>query len=128
MFVRNLTFRIPYIHYYKYPYTHEMLRASKDNFERETLEKNKIDSSTIFIFDSSNSFTLTLSIDISLRGTLAKSLSHHTHICEKVFWCLGSCSEGTNSFWLIQRAIAGSGKLEKTRFDITLLEQESWKA
>ena len=31
------------------PYTHEMQRASRENFERETLEKNKIDSSTIFI-------------------------------------------------------------------------------
>ena len=31
------------------PYTHEMLRASRGNFERETLEKNKIDSSSIFI-------------------------------------------------------------------------------
>ena len=30
------------------PYTHEMERASRENFERETLEKNKIDSSTIF--------------------------------------------------------------------------------
>ena len=30
------------------PYTHEILRASKENFERETLEKNEIDSSTIF--------------------------------------------------------------------------------
>ena len=31
------------------PYTHERKRASKENFERETLEKNKIDSSSIFI-------------------------------------------------------------------------------
>ena len=30
------------------PYTHERKRASRENFERETLEKNKIDSSTIF--------------------------------------------------------------------------------
>ena len=30
------------------PYTHEILRASRENFERETLEKNKIYSSTIF--------------------------------------------------------------------------------
>ena len=30
------------------PYTYEILRASRENFERETLEKNKIDSSTIF--------------------------------------------------------------------------------
>ena len=30
------------------PYTHEMERASRENLKRETLEKNKIDSSTIF--------------------------------------------------------------------------------
>ena len=30
------------------PYSHEILRASKKNFDRETLKKNKIDSSTIF--------------------------------------------------------------------------------
>ena len=30
------------------PYTHEILRASRENIERETLEKNKIDSSTIY--------------------------------------------------------------------------------
>ena len=66
-------------------------------------------------FDSPNSTTLTLSIDTSLRGTLTKSLSHHTHIYEEIIWCLGSSLEGTNSFWLMQWAIVGSGKLEKTR-------------
>ena len=49
LFVRNLTLHIPYTPYYKYPYTHKMWKASKENFERETVEKNKIDSSTIFI-------------------------------------------------------------------------------
>ena len=71
---------------------------------------------------------LTLSIDTSLRGALAKSLSHHTHFYEEVIWCLGSSSEGPNSFWLMQWAIIGSSKLEKTRFGVTLLEQEAWKA
>ena len=42
-----MTFHIPHILYYKYPYSHEMLRASRENFERETLGKTKIDSSTI---------------------------------------------------------------------------------
>ena len=79
-------------------------------------------------FDSPNSSTFSLSIDISLRGTLAKSLSHHTHISEKIFWCLGSSSKGTNSFWLMQWFIAGSGKLKKIRFGVTQLEQESWRA
>ena len=75
-------------------------------------------------FNSPNSSTLTLSIITSLSGTLAKSLSHNTHICEEVIWCLESSLEGTNSFWLMQWAIAGSSKLEKTKFGITLLEQE----
>ena len=30
------------------------------------------------------------SIDTSLRGTLAKTFFHHTYICEKAIWCLGS--------------------------------------
>ena len=46
----KLTFRISHTHYYKYPYPYEMLRVFRENFERETLEKNKIDLSTIFIF------------------------------------------------------------------------------
>ena len=79
-------------------------------------------------FDSLNSSTLTLSIVTSLRDTLAKSLSHHTHIYEEAFQYLGSNLEGTNSFQLVQWAIVGSGKLEKTRFGITLLEQEAWRA
>ena len=34
---RKMTFHIPHVLYYKYLYTHEMLRASRENFERETL-------------------------------------------------------------------------------------------
>ena len=37
-----------YIYIYIYLYTHYLEKASRENFERETLEKNKIDSSTIF--------------------------------------------------------------------------------
>ena len=125
LFVTKLTLCIPYTPYYKYPYTHVFLRASKENFEREILEKNKIDSSQSSSFDSPNSLTLTLYIDTSLRGTLAKSLSHHIHICEKAFWCLERIWEGTNSFWLMQCVIAEFSKLEKTRFGVTLLEQEA---
>ena len=53
-----------------------------------------------YTFDSSNSSTLTLSIDIPLRGSLAKSLPHHIHISEKVSWCLGSSSR-ENQFILV---------------------------
>ena len=45
----KLTFYIPsHPTIYIYPYTHDLDRVSRENFERETLEKNKIDSSTIF--------------------------------------------------------------------------------
>ena len=81
-----------------------------------------------YTFDSSNSSTLTISIDISLRGPLAKSLPHHFHISEKIIWCLGSSSERTNSFGWCNELIAWSGNLEKTRLGLTLLEQEVWRA
>ena len=51
----KLTLRIPYTHQYKYPFYSWNLK-NRMNFKRETLEKNKIDSSTIFI-DSSTIFT-----------------------------------------------------------------------
>ena len=94
----------------------------------KTLEKNKIDSSTILYLWFLNSSTLTISIVLPLRGPLAKSLSHHTYISEKVIWCLGSSSESTNSFGWCNGLIAESEKLEKTRLDLTLLEQEAWRA
>ena len=44
LFCIKMTFQIPHVHYYKYPYTHEIPERI---FVRETLEKTKIDSSTI---------------------------------------------------------------------------------
>ena len=55
------------------PFTHERKRASRENFERETLEKKKdwlIHN--LYLRDSSNSSTLFLSIVKSLRGLLPK--------------------------------------------------------
>ena len=47
---QNMTFTFLLTRLYIYPYTHDSKRASKENFERKTLERNKIDLSTIFIF------------------------------------------------------------------------------
>ena len=46
--LKNLTLHIPFSPQYKYPF-YPRKRAYKENFEKETLEKNKIDSSPIFI-------------------------------------------------------------------------------
>ena len=48
LFGKNWLFTFILTLLYIYPYTHDFVRASRENFERETLEKNKIDSSTIF--------------------------------------------------------------------------------
>ena len=45
-------FHIPLPLQYKYPFTHKCKRASRENFERETLKKNKIDSPTIYTLES----------------------------------------------------------------------------
>ena len=116
------------IPYYKYPYTHEC-RELLDRILREKPQKTiRLIHPQSCTCDFSNSSTLTLSIDITLRGDLAKSLSYHIHISEKVIWCLGSSSEITNSFGWCNGLIAGFGKLENTRLSLTLLEQEAWRA
>ena len=94
--LKNLTLHIPFLLQYKYPYTHEIQRASRENIKRETLEKNKIDSSTIFtqrLFKFLYSHPLHYYI---LERFITKTFSHHTHIYEKAIWCLGSSQEGTN--------------------------------
>ena len=48
LFGKNWLFTFLLTLLYIHPYTHDIERASRENFERETLEKNKIDSSTIF--------------------------------------------------------------------------------
>ena len=52
----KLTFRIPNTHQYIYPLYPRIVESFKIEFERETLEKNKIDSSTIFIIGFSKFF------------------------------------------------------------------------
>ena len=72
------------------PHTHKILRASGENIGRETLEKNKIDSSIIFtyrLFKFLYSHPLHCYI---LKRFIIKTFSHHTHICEKALWCLES--------------------------------------
>ena len=49
LFGKNWLFTFLLTPLYIYPYTHDLESASRENFERETLEKNKIDSSPIFI-------------------------------------------------------------------------------
>ena len=89
LFWKNLLFAFQTHTSINTPYTHEMWRASRENFKRETLEKNKIDLSSIFtygLFKFLYSHPLHCYI---FERYITKTFSHHTHICEKAVWCFG---------------------------------------
>ena len=99
---------------YIYPYTHNSERASKENFERETLEKIRLTHpqslpKRLFKF----LYSLPLHCQIFER-LITKTFSHHIHSCERVVWCFGKQLE-MNQFhidWCYGQ-VAKSGKLEK---------------
>ena len=96
------------------PFTQERKRYSKENFERKTLEKNKIDSSPIFIkrlFKFLNSLPLHCKI---LERLITKTFSHYIHFCERAVWCFGK-QLGRNQFYIgwCYGQVAEFEKLEK---------------
>ena len=96
--LKNLTLHIPFSPQYKYPlyprniesFQRDFFREKPQRFfQRETLEKNKIDSSTIFtqrLFKFLYSLPLHCEI---LERFITNTFSHHTHIYEKAIWCFG---------------------------------------
>ena len=99
---------------YIYPYTHDSKRASRENFERETLEKTRLthpQSLPKRLFKFLYSFHLHCQI---LERLITKTFSHHIHLCERAVWCFGKQLE-RNQFhigWCYGQ-VAESGKLEK---------------
>ena len=64
---------------------YDLERASKENFERKTLEKTQSLPKRLFKFLYSLHFHCQI-----LERLITKTLSHHFHLCERAFWCLGS--------------------------------------
>ena len=99
---------------YIYPYTHNLERASRENFERETIEKTRLINpqslpKRLFKF----LYSLPLHCQI-LERLITKTFSHHIHFCERAVWCFGK-RLGRNQFhigWCYGQ-VAESGKLEK---------------
>ena len=99
---------------YIYPYTHDSVRASRENFERETLEKTRLTHpqslpKRLFKF----LYYLPLHCQ-TLEKLITKTFSHHIHFCERVVWCFGKQLK-RNQFhigWCYGQ-VAESGKLEK---------------
>ena len=99
---------------YIYPYTHDLERASRENFERETLEKTRLAHpqslpNRLFKF----LYSLPLHCQI-LERLFTKTFSHHIHFCERAIWWFGK-QLGRNQFhisWCYGQ-VAESEKLEK---------------
>ena len=98
----------------EHPYTHDFKRASREHFERETLEKTRLTHpqslpKRLFKFP----YSLPLHCQI-LERLITKTFSHHIHFCERAVWCFGK-QLGRNQFhigWCYGQ-VAESGKLEK---------------
>ena len=99
---------------YIYPYTHDSKRASRENFERETLEKTRLTHpqslpKRLFKF----LYSLPLHCQ-TFERLITKTFSHHIHFCERTVWCCGK-QLGRNQFhigWCYGQ-VAESRKLEK---------------
>ena len=87
--MEKLTLCILFSLQYKYPLYPQKIESFRKKFERETLEKTRLTHPQSSSFDSPNSSTLTFSIVTFLSGTLIKTFSHHTYICEKAILVLG---------------------------------------
>ena len=89
-FWKNLTFRIPLHSSINTPFTHTWKGVSKENFERETLKKNKIDSPTIYTLESLQIPQLSSSpLSNPWEALITKPGSHHYHLCETDVWSSG---------------------------------------
>ena len=88
---QNMTFHIPsHPTTYIYPYTHNSKKASRENFERKTLEKIRLPHpqslpKRLFKF----LYSLPLHCQ-TLERLITKTFSHHIHFCERLFGALGS--------------------------------------
>ena len=98
---------------YIYPYTHDSKRASRENFERETLEKTRLAPQSLL----KRLFKFLYSLPPhcqTLERLITKTFSHHIHSCKRAVWCFGKQLE-RNQFhigWCYGQ-VAESEKLEK---------------
>ena len=114
LFGKNWLFTFLLTLLYIYPYSHDLERASRENFKRETLEKTRLTHprslpKRFFKF----LYSLPLHCQIHER-LITKTFSHHIHFCDRAVWCFGK-QLGRNHFhigWCYGQ-VAESRKLEK---------------
>ena len=114
LFGKNWLFTFLLTLLYIYLYTHDLERVSRENFDRETLEKIRLTHPQSlpkrpFKFLYSPPFHCQI-----LERLITKTFFHHIHFCERAVWCFGNQLR-RNQFhigWCYGQ-VAESGKLEK---------------
>ena len=99
---------------YIYPNTHDSKRASRDNFERETLEKTRLTHPQSLPKRLFKYFYYLPLHCQTLEKLITRTFSHHIHFCERAIWCFGK-QLGRNQFhisWCYGQ-VAKFEKLEK---------------
>ena len=99
---------------YIYPYTHDSKSASKENFERETLEKTRLTHPQSL---PKRLFKFLYSLPLyyqTLKRLIIKTFSHHIHSYERAVWCFRK-QLGRNQIYIgwCYGQVMESGKLEK---------------
>ena len=88
---QNMTFHIPShptIYIPLYLYTHDSKGASRENFERETLEKTRLTHSQSL---PKKLFKFLYSLPLhcqTLERLITKTFSYHIYFCERAVWCI----------------------------------------
>ena len=96
------------------PHTHEILRAFRENIEREKPQrKTRLTYPQFSHRNSLNSSTFTLSIVISLRGSLPNPFLTIPTSMRRPFGAWEEVRKGPILYWLMLWFIAESGKLKK---------------
>ena len=99
---------------YIYPYTLDSKRASRENFERETLKKTRL-THPQSLPKRLLKFLFSLPLHCqTLERLITKTFSDFIHFCEKVVWCFGKQLGRNQSHigWCYGQ-VAESRKLEK---------------
>ena len=106
------TFLLTLLHIHAH--TNDSIRASRENFERETLVKTRLthpQSLPKRLFKFLYSFPLHCQ---TLERLITKTFSHHIHFCERVIWCIvKQLGKNQSHISWCYGQVAESGKLEK---------------
>ena len=123
-FTKNCDFSYSHHLYYIYLIIH---RNGRGAYWEKNPKKGFYNTPTFLERNICNLFSFPLLLLYPLKGDLYPNTTHTHSKCWECFWSLGRALEDAKDGKCNMELIEGSGKLEKIRFDVTLLEQVAWR-